>query len=107
VNVLGMGPLELIFILILALMVFGPDKLPEIARQIGKVVAEVRRITSDVSTEINRSISLEPDKTPEPAPRNAFVRPVPPPSNGAATVETQPAAPASGITQTEEIRPPY
>jgi Tat protein translocase TatB subunit len=103
VNFLGMGPLELLLILVLALMVFGPDKLPEIARQLGKVVAEVRRITSDVSTEINRTIAIETDKTPDPPPRNAFVRPVAPPSASQTATE----APAPATATSEEIRPPY
>ena len=107
-NFLGMGPLELMLILVLALMVFGPDKLPEIARQIGKVVAEVRRITSDVSTEINRTISIEPEKPAQPPPRNAYVRPVPSPTNGqSSSRDGEPAAPPPASSATEEIRPPY
>ncbi len=51
----GIGPLELIIILVVALLVFGPKKLPEIANTIGKAVREFRKTT----TEITRGISQE------------------------------------------------
>ena len=56
---LGMGPLELMLILVLALVVFGPGKLPEIAGQVGKAVRDFRRTTSELSGEFNRTLSLE------------------------------------------------
>ncbi len=58
-NFLGMGPMELMMILVLALIVFGPGKLPEIAGQVGKVVRDFRRTTSELSSEFNRTLSLE------------------------------------------------
>jgi TatA/E family protein of Tat protein translocase len=58
-NVLGMGPLELVFIAALALVVFGPDKLPELARQLGRAFNEVRRISSDASAELQRSLNAD------------------------------------------------
>jgi TatA/E family protein of Tat protein translocase len=58
-NFLGMGPMELMVILVLALIVFGPGKLPEIAGQVGRVVRDFRRMTGELSTEFNRTLSLE------------------------------------------------
>ena len=58
-NFLGMGPMELMVILVLALIVLGPAKLPEIAGQIGRVVRDFRRMTGDLSSEFNRTLSLE------------------------------------------------
>jgi TatA/E family protein of Tat protein translocase len=58
-NFLGMGPMELMVILVLALVVFGPGKLPEIAGQVGRVVRDFRRMTGDLSSEFNRTLSLE------------------------------------------------
>ena len=46
-----MGPLgyqELIFIFVLALLVFGPKKLPELGKTVGKVMSEFRRQTSEL-----------------------------------------------------------
>lgn len=41
----------MLFIFLLALILFGPKKLPEIARQIGKFVAEVKRASSDFTVQ--------------------------------------------------------
>ncbi len=43
---------ETIIFLVLALLIFGPKKLPEIAREIGKIVGEYRRIVKEMETEI-------------------------------------------------------
>jgi len=66
-----MGPMELMVILVLALIVFGPGKLPEIAGQVGRVVRDFRRMTGDLSSEFNRTLSLEIEErkaTQSPAP---------------------------------------
>src|ERR1044071_1848590 len=54
-----MGPMELLLIVILALIVFGPAKLPEIMGQVGKAVNDFRRATSDLSEEFNKTIQAE------------------------------------------------
>lgn len=41
----GLGPTELIFILVIALLIFGPKKLPEIGAAIGKGIREFKRST--------------------------------------------------------------
>lgn len=59
----GIGLPELIIILIVALLVVGPKKLPEVARSIGRALGEFRRMADDVKEsldqEINREESLE------------------------------------------------
>ena len=62
-NILGMGPLEILLIVVLALIVFGPAKLPEIMGQVGRAIAEVRRTTSQLSDEFNRTIAAELQET--------------------------------------------
>src|SRR5262245_29615896 len=57
-NLLGMGPGELILIAALGLIVFGPGKLPEIAAQLGKMVRDFRQSTTDISAEFRRSFDL-------------------------------------------------
>jgi TatA/E family protein of Tat protein translocase len=71
-NFLGMGPMELMVILVLALVIFGPGKLPEIAGQVGRVVRDFRRMTGDLSSEFNRTLSLEIEE------RKAAQAPAPP-----------------------------
>lgn len=58
-NIFGLGPLEILLIVVLALIVFGPAKLPEIMGQVGKAIADFRRATSDLSDEFNRTIQAE------------------------------------------------
>ena len=56
----GIGPTELIIILAIALLVIGPKRLPDLARSLGKGLAEFRRATSDVTDELhNARILLE------------------------------------------------
>jgi len=62
-NVLGMGPMELMLIVVLALIVFGPAKLPEIMGQIGRAIGDFRRATSELSDEFNRTIQTELQET--------------------------------------------
>ena len=51
--------MELLLIVILALIVFGPAKLPEIMGQVGKAINDFRRATSDLSEEFNKTIQAE------------------------------------------------
>src|SRR6185503_15436579 len=96
-NFLGMGPMELMLILVLALIIFGPGKLPEIAGQVGKVVRDFRRTTADLSSEFSRTLSLEIEERKAPvapaAPAEpAYVAPAVPETLLATTQTT--AAPA-------------
>ena len=58
------GPLELMIIAALALIVFGPARLPEIARSIGKAVNEFRRHAADLKSEFDLQMDEEDDSTP-------------------------------------------
>lgn len=49
----GIGPLELLLILILALVVFGPEKLPAMGRQLGKGIRELRKSVTEVVKDIS------------------------------------------------------
>ena len=48
--------LDTVFIFCLALIIFGPKKLPEIARQIGKLMAEFRRASNDFKMQIDEEL---------------------------------------------------
>src|ERR1700736_5156119 len=62
-NIFGMGPMELLLIVVLALIVFGPARLPEIMGQVGKAINDFRRATSELSDEFNRTIQAELQET--------------------------------------------
>lgn len=47
---------ELLVILVVTLLLFGPDKLPEIARQLGKLAAEARKATNAVRREFYNTV---------------------------------------------------
>lgn len=48
---------EILVILVVIYLVFGPKKIPELARMLGKGINEMRRATSEIRNEINREIS--------------------------------------------------
>lgn len=51
----GIGPLEFVMILAVALLVFGPKRVPELARNLGRALAEFRRASND----LRQSLSLD------------------------------------------------
>jgi TatA/E family protein of Tat protein translocase len=53
-NFLGMGPMELLLILIIAVIVFGPERLPELAAGLGKAIRDFRRATAEYSAEFEQ-----------------------------------------------------
>lgn len=61
----SLSPLELLVVAAVALIVFGPQKLPGIVRSIGKTLGELRRMASDVKSEFDTGMSIDED---EPAP---------------------------------------
>jgi Tat protein translocase TatB subunit len=59
--VLNVGTPEMLVILVVALLVLGPNKLPEVARQVGKAVGEIRRLGAGFQAEM-RDAMQEPVK---------------------------------------------
>ena len=62
-NFLGIGPMELVLIVVLALIVLGPEKLPEVMSQVGRAVSELRKVTTQLNDEYNRAIQTELSET--------------------------------------------
>jgi Tat protein translocase TatB subunit len=88
----GIGMPELIVILVVALVVLGPTRLPELARTLGKAMAEFRRQTTDIMDEFQTQVRLEEDTThrakvkpptPTPTPTSSAPEGTPPPSSPA------------------------
>ena len=105
----NIGAGELIFIVVAALLILGPQKLPEFARAIGKLVREFRRQTDDVRTVVEREfykmdqefIDEPRPKLPPPVPA-AMPSPVPtvPPA-----VTQAPAEVAQALVETASAEP--
>ena len=58
-NFMGIGPGELILILVIALLVFGPRRLPEIGRALGRTIAEFRRMSQELTAEMAQELEAE------------------------------------------------
>jgi sec-independent protein translocase protein TatA len=63
---LGFG--EILIILVLALVIFGPRRLPEMGRTIGRSLREFRRATSDLRAELESDLD-EPPRVQGPPPQ--------------------------------------
>ena len=97
----SLGPAEILVILVVALIVLGPKRLPEAGRQVGKALSEIRRWSQDVKYEMDQAFNPEvvrdptPLADPAPQPPDPVVEP-PAPTEPSATAasETVPPAPA-------------
>jgi sec-independent protein translocase protein TatB len=107
---MNLGMPEMLFIFLMALIVFGPKRLPELARKFGKVMAEFKRATNDFKYQIENEIEQleiqerqqqrEKSRTQQLAAGEQTILPPPPPgaiSNSLAT--------GSGYVVEGETRP--
>jgi sec-independent protein translocase protein TatB len=62
--VLNLGTGEVLVILVVALLVLGPDKLPGAARQAGRWIGELRRLSSGFQAELRDALQEPVDQTP-------------------------------------------
>jgi sec-independent protein translocase protein TatB len=93
-----MGPsfADTIFLFLLALIIFGPKRLPEIGRQIGKVMNELKR----ASNEFKAQIQTEMDQMERQENNKKILEPSAPPAGAIASLPLPPAPP-----QAEEPAP--
>ena len=97
------GPLggpELVLILVLALIVFGPRRLPEIGKSMGRLLSEFRKASHDFQRTIEDEVEAE--KYTAAAPEAPVAPEAPPPAGDA----TGPPAPAEATVQREVPPPP-
>lgn len=101
----GIGMSEMLIILAVALLVFGPQKLPEIAKSIAKGLKELRRAGDDLRSSVN--FDLDEEK-----PNRARPRPIAPPKDEKAAQPAEPAPPTepaaipgSELASAEEVWP--
>ncbi len=89
----NLQPWHLIAIAIVALLIFGPARLPEIGRNIGKAITEFRRgakeMTDSIKEEVNRPADNPPQSTPPQANAQPMPTPIPPATASSATQPAQ------------------
>jgi len=65
-DIFGLGPMEILLILIIGLLIFGPEKLPKIGRDLGRAFRAFRKASSDLTTEVTKELEAEkPEKKDE------------------------------------------
>lgn len=69
----NVGGGELLVIALLALIVLGPDKLPEAARKVGAVMAELRRMSAGFKQEVREVIDFSADDAATGAPPGPYL----------------------------------
>ena len=116
---LGVGPLELVVVLIIALIVVGPERLPQLAQSIGKTMRDLRAMSQGLTTEWQREINNISDINPGEGLKEALTQPfqqvqaevqqalsapLTPPSGAAATpVSPQTLPPEQSDTQNDDV----
>ncbi len=104
----NIGSPELVVILLVALIVLGPNKLPEVARQVGRAMGEIRRLSAGFQAELRDAmedaIPSKPDTTTTVLPVETAVEPAPPPPTvvAVATLES-PESPVAVEVPMDEV----
>jgi sec-independent protein translocase protein TatA len=65
---MSVGPAEILIILVVALLVFGPHRLPELARQVGSAMRELRKMQDTVRGELDMVLHPEHGTASSPVP---------------------------------------
>lgn len=76
------GPVELIIILVIALLILGPGKLPDVGSALGKSIREFRKASSDINDSVKMDtppLTATPPAAPAPAAPAAAAQPAPAP----------------------------
>ena len=93
------GPLELVIILVIALLILGPGKLPDVGSALGKSIREFRKASSDVQEAVTVNVDTSPLPA-SPATQTAPAAPAAPAAAVAAAVaDSAPAAPVAASTE--------
>jgi len=106
---MNLGLPEMIFIFLLALIIFGPKKLPEIGRQIGKALNEFKRASNEFKAQIENEISsldMQNARAEIEKAKQHIMAPLDPPSGTVAsdpTIEHEIAPPP--VVESPEVNP--
>ena len=69
---LDIGIQELLVVMVLALLIFGPDKLPELGKRLGRAMREFRRASDEFRSTVEQNLQINVDDTfSSPSPHRA------------------------------------
>jgi sec-independent protein translocase protein TatA len=66
-GILDVGSTEIVVIMLVALLLFGSKRMPDLARSLGKSLREFRKATSGLEAELKRAMEAPPSPPPRPA----------------------------------------
>lgn len=92
------GPLELVIILVIALLVLGPGKLPDVGAALGKSIKEFRKASTDIQESVKVDTSPMPTAAPPAQASSQAAAAPPPPAPEAPAVEAPATEPAVAAT---------
>ncbi len=90
----GIGSFEILVILLVALLVLGPKKLPKLAHTLGRAMNEFRRVSTDFQRTLNTEIAFEEEAEKKKARREA--------ARKAAEQEKSESAPEKNTSETDK-----
>ena len=95
---MSLGPAEILVIFVVALLVFGPHKLPEIGRQVGRGVRELRKFQNTLRSDLDSVLADDASDAGRPAPS---LPPLPAPDES-----TSPGGPPRDAAPATQPAPP-
>ena len=98
----NVGPVELIIVLVIALLVIGPRRLPEMGNAVGKTIREFRK----ASTDITEATSLETEAKPASATTSAATAPATSTPDASTSTAATTTASDSAPAEPAESTPP-
>src|SRR4030095_14948000 len=86
----SIGMPELIIIFVIALIIFGPRKLPELGRSLGKSLAEFKKASNELRNTLEEEIRIEEQKEASAKPAEPVAKQAAPPADTAEPVRQDP-----------------
>lgn len=102
------GPLgfqEVLFLLLLALLLFGPRQLPEMGRKLGRGLAQLRRTSQELKRTLDRELLAEEEQRPLPVRPNPIAVPRVPEPPFQARSEPEPSTEGKPISESQPPAP--
>lgn len=102
----SLGPAEILVILVVALIVLGPERLPKAARQIGKAVGEIRHWSGGIQDEVRNAFNPDDVRSafnPDPEPSSSSTPSEPSPPNPSPASRPAPGPGSFGGARTPDV----